>query len=182
MLNKGDGKLMKGTRYLFYLLMIIGLGLAGCQALPAANSIPQTGIDAAPAAAPAVEIRSVEVLHSADPQQTLLIVQAVLPDACSRLGEAVVERQGQVFTVSLPGERSAGQVGCPPASLSQDRVIRLSADLLAPGNYVALVNGVLSSFRIANNVQRPRPRHSQRPADGSISRGPTRIGGWINRG
>ncbi len=135
---------MKGSRAFFYLVIILLLGLAGCLPPPSAQPIPQTGLDA-PAAPP--EIRSVEVLQSDVPQQILLVVRAVLPNTCVRLGEAAIERQGRQFTVRLPAEKAPGE-NCMPASLSQDQVIRLPAEPLSPGSYIVLVNGVLSSFRV----------------------------------
>jgi len=127
-----------------YLLLVILLGLQGCLPQAAPLTVPQTGLEPS-AAVP--EIRSVEVLQSDQPQQALVFVQAVLSNTCARLGEASIERQGQIFTVSLPAEQATAE-NCQAVSLNQDRIIRLPVDSLSPGSYLVLVNGVLGCFSI----------------------------------
>jgi len=139
-----EGKGMVKARYVYYLLLVIILGLQGCLPPAAPQTVPQTGPDSS---AMMPEIRSVEVLQSDQPQQVLVFVQAVLPNTCARLGEASIERQGQIFTISLPGEQTTGQ-DCQAVPLNQDRVIRLPEDALSPGSYLVLVNGVLGSFSV----------------------------------
>ena len=137
-----------GVRRFFYLGVIFLLGLTGCLQQSTGEPVPNTGPDTADLTP---LIHSVEVLQSDRPQQVLVLVQAVLPNTCARLGEAVITREGQIFTVSLPGEPADGQ-NCQPATLNQDRAIRLSADPLAPGSYLVLVNGVLGSFTVASTA------------------------------
>jgi uncharacterized protein YkwD len=140
---------MVKARYVYYLLLVILLGLQGCLPQAAPQTVPQTGLEPS-AAVP--EIRSVEVLQSDQPQQALVFVQAVLPNTCARLGEASIDRQGQIFTVSLPAEQATGE-NCQAVSLNQDRIIRLPVDSLSPGSYLVLVNGVLGSFSIKAAAQ-----------------------------
>lgn len=134
---------MKVLRFLSFLVLSAVLGLQGC--LPGASSQPAA--DAGPVST-VVTIQSVEILQSESPAQILVVVEAVLPNTCARLGEPSVERDGRVFTINLPGEQ-AGDQGCQPAGVSQARVIPLPAAPLQPGNYLVLVNGRLSSFQVA---------------------------------
>jgi len=140
---------MVKARYIYYLLLVIILGMQGCLPPAAQQTVPQTGPDSS---ATMPEIRSVEVLQSDQPQQVLVFVQAVLPNTCASLGEASIDRQGQIFTVSLPAEQAIGE-NCQAVSLNQDRIIRLPADSLSPGSYLVLVNGVLGSFSIKAAAQ-----------------------------
>lgn len=121
---------------------------AGCgrRAAPSPTAAPTPDPSTA-----VVAVRSVDVVQSDNPRQVLLIVQAALPNTCLRVGEAAVERQGRVFTVNLAAEIAAGQP-CQNISISQDRIVRLPADELPPGSYLALVNGRLANFQILQNA------------------------------
>lgn len=138
---------MKGVRLVFVLVWVVILGLTGCLSRPAAQTSQPATLDPA-SLAPA--IRSVEVLQSDNPQQIVVLVQAELTNTCAQLGEAAVTREGQIFNVSLTAEQADLQ-GCQPASLRQERAIRLTVDPLAPGSYLVLVNGVLGSFTVNTN-------------------------------
>ena len=135
---------MKGVRILINLTVLILLGITSCAPQPATKPILQTGVE--PVLASPV-IRSVQVLQSDTPKQILLVVQAALSNSCLQLGEATVDRQGQVFHVTLPETQVGGQ-GCQAGSVNQAQVIPLTNDTLLPGNYIVLVNGMVNSFNV----------------------------------
>lgn len=110
------------------------------------------------------QVQSIEVLQSNEPPEILVLVRAALTNTCLRLGEPAIERQGVQFTVSLPAIL-AGEQSCQPAALSQERVIRLPADALPPGNYIVLVNGALGSFRVAAAAPSDIPAPSDATAE-----------------
>jgi uncharacterized protein YkwD len=146
---RGERNRMPKARFLFGFLMMMLLGLQGC--LPQAVVVPQTGLNSAPAEP---EVRSVEVLRSADPQDIRVIARVSLPNACYRLGDATVSQQGWEFSVTLPVQKVSDQ-GCASVPISQDQVVRLPADKLAPGNYIVLVNGYLGTFNVATAARQP---------------------------
>ena len=90
-------------------------------------------------------VESVEVdVRAGSPPVAIALVHGVLPDACTELEPAWVQRNGPVFEVSLATRRPFG-APCRPEPVPFTERVRLRLDA-GPGAYVVTVNGVSQGF------------------------------------
>lgn len=143
-------------------MILAGLVLTACA--PPAGPVPPNPTVATPAGgrgpvapAPASDemitdlaaVASVEAfILESFPVQVNAIARGALPDGCTTIDEAMQERDGNVFTVTLTTARPADAM-CTQAIVPFEEVIPLDVLGLPAGSYTVTVNGVSDTFELA---------------------------------
>ena len=93
-------------------------------------------------------IESVQVmLLESFPVQVRVVMQGNLPDACTKIGEISVERDGNTFKVKVPTVRPADEM-CAQVIMPFEETVALDAAGLKAGTYTVDVNGVTETFTL----------------------------------
>ncbi len=156
--KKNDSKSLLTT---LLVLAVLGalLALAGCatpgQTPTSSADLPADAVDKITEVASVEEVET--LLLESFPVQVQVLARGTLPDDCTTLGEADIERTDNVFTVSLSTVRPA-VAECKEGKLSFEQTINLDAEGLPAGKYVVDVNGVKSNFTLdVDNALLPEP-------------------------
>lgn len=91
------------------------------------------------------------------PVQIQVIAEGYLPDGCTEIDGTKVEREGNVFNISISTKRPKDAV-CTQAIENFTKIIPLEVQGLKAGNYTVNVNGVTGSFELAmDNILEETP-------------------------
>ena len=117
------------------------LGLTACNAKPSSptNSpvSQQTG---------SISVQSIEILKTvSQPVQINALVKGNLPDNCTTLDQAIAQREGSNFTITLSTSRQTGAT-CTNQPIAFERVIPLDTTGIHPGSYTVMAEGVSVNF------------------------------------
>jgi hypothetical protein len=158
------------TFLLSVVTLIALLTLAGC-ATPnetptaAANALGDTDNITGVATVEEVEVNLLESF----PVQVQVLVRGDLPDSCTTVGEANIERTDNTFHVTVTTVRPA-VAECEDVELSFEQTISLDAEGLPAGKYDIDVNGMESSFELSvDNAALPEPSTPVPAADQEAS-------------
>lgn len=128
---------------LFLVFSMLAAGCASRDASPAAISVAPGPVD--------ITISEVEVLRVVgETPDVRVVVSGTLPDDCSHLQPASIDRMGRLFNIDLPARRIAAP-GCAAEPISFQHIFTLSLDQASgpvDGQFGVLVNGVLKNFTI----------------------------------
>ena len=103
-------------------------------------------------------VESVIVLvRETDPVEVQVEVRGNLRDGCTRLRDARVRREGDVFRIALPTVRPADAM-CTMALVPFEVTIALDVEGLAAGTYTVDVNGVTARFELPQDAPSNQPR------------------------
>lgn len=122
------------------------------QAVRSVNPTPPVNNQPAPAAGAyaygeaAVESIEVRTLESF-PVQVQVVARGSLPDSCTEIDQALVERNGNTFQARLTTRVQTDQM-CAQAVVPFEEVIPLDVSGLPPGEYVVSLNGLVDSFTL----------------------------------
>jgi len=146
------------------LLLLVWFALVACtaptvtgaaQATPAQS--PLTTPTSGQAADDRTYIGGVAMVDSVDvrilesfPVQVQVVVQGNLPDGCTEIDEAIVEREGDRFDVTLTTRRPADAL-CTQAIIPYEQIIPLNVDELPAGEYTVNVNDVTETFTLESS-------------------------------
>ena len=148
---------------LFAVVLVALVAAFGCMATP-------TAVDAPTAYAPATEpsddgvVEGVAAVENIDililesfPVQINVVARGDLPDGCTMIDEAIQERDGNTFRVTITTVRPVGMV-CTEALVPFEKVISLDVYGLPAGVYTVDANGVSGTFELAvDNVPQEEP-------------------------
>jgi len=81
------------------------------------------------------------------PVQVNVAVWGNLPDGCTEIDEAQVQREGNLFRITLTTRRPADRL-CTEALMPYEHVIPLDVYGLPAGDYTVDVNGVMGTFTL----------------------------------
>lgn len=96
-----------------------------------------------------VVVDKVEILRLADdPTQVRAAIYGKLPDACSQLDTAKVEKTGDRFQVTLMAARAPG-ASCLPGAVAFERVVTLDTVGMPAGVVTVSANGISAGFAMA---------------------------------
>jgi uncharacterized protein YkwD len=149
-------------------LVWVGLLAACARQTPTPTSAPPTAVADIQAQRGLALVDSVEV-RPPEAGSVEVVARGPLADACTRLDEATVERQAQVFVVTLFTWREAGPA-CPPGSEGYEHTQALAMEGLPAGDYLVVVNGVSASLSLgpADAAASPTPAaEATQPAEAS---------------
>lgn len=90
------------------------------------------------------------------PVQVQVIARGTLPDGCTTIDQALSERDGNQFRVTITTVRPAEAV-CTEALVPFEEAVRLDVLNLPAGTYTVDVNGITSSFELAVDNIAPTP-------------------------
>ncbi len=146
----------------FFILSAILSGLL--MLLAACNPAPKGPMDDQGNIIGQAEIQSVAVRISGEspPYDILVEVKGTLPDACTSVGKATVSRQDDHFQVEVATLRPAKE-RCKKEPQSFTKTIPLNGLGLPAGDYAVLVNGIQSSFALAQDNAPPTPTPTATP-------------------
>lgn len=141
------------------LLLTIGLLL-----LAACSAAPRGPVDAQGNIIDQAQIDTVTVVISGEtpPYDIAVEISGTLPDACTQPGNAVVSRQDNHFQVALTTLRPAKE-RCKKEPRPFTKTVPLNSLGLVKGNYIVAVNGVESSFALAQDNVPPTPTPTPTP-------------------
>ncbi|GIK40970.1 MAG: hypothetical protein BroJett011_48030 [Chloroflexota bacterium] len=95
------------------------------------------------AAVESIEVRLVESF----PVQVQMVARGSLPDSCTEIDQALIERNGNTFQGRLTTRSRTDQM-CAQAVVPFEEVIPLDVSGLPPGQYTVNVNGLVDSFTL----------------------------------
>jgi len=81
------------------------------------------------------------------PVQINVIARGNLPDACTRIDDITVNREGNTFMVTITTLRPAGAV-CAQVVTPFEEVVALDVVGLEAGTYTVNVNGITGTFQL----------------------------------
>ena len=147
-------------RFSLQLLLIASLLII----LAACSAAPQGPVDAQGNIVEQAQVESVSVAVSGEtpPYEIVVEVRGTLPDACTQPGNEVISRQDDRFLVELTTLRPAKE-RCKKEPKPFVKNISLNGLGLVKGEYEALVNGVGSSFVLAQDNVPPTPTPTPTP-------------------
>jgi len=140
------------------LIITLLLMLAACSNSPQ-GPVDEQGNVIVPAT---VETVAVKISGDTPPYDINALVKGTLPDECSTLGKATIERQEDQFKVELKALRPADK-RCKKEPKPFSETIPLQGAGLPAGNYVVLVNGVKGDFALAIDNIPPTPTPTPTP-------------------
>lgn len=143
------------------MLVVLALLAAGCTLLPGNGATDDDPTPEPPTGGTIMGTANVESVEAqimeSFPVQVSIVVQGNLPDGCTELGEWTVNRDDDVFEVTLPTERPADAL-CTEALEPFEVTIPLDVAGLDAGTYTVDVNGVTTTFELAvDNVPQEEP-------------------------
>jgi hypothetical protein len=124
------------------LLTAVACGGGGGSSATPDGATPSTGGGSVMASP--LPIQTVDVLEATSyPPQFSVQIHGYIPDSCTKARQPQVTRDGTTITISIIGERPAGEI-CAQVATPYQRSIDLGP--LDPGSYTVTVNGVSKSF------------------------------------
>jgi hypothetical protein len=110
-----------------------------------------SGVTTGQAKVESIEIKVLETV----PVQIEVIARGTLPDSCTQIDMAGVQRAGNTYTATVTTKRDAS-VSCTSSSVPFDRTIPLDVLNLPAGLYTVNVNGVIGTFEFAMDNTAPQ--------------------------
>jgi inhibitor of cysteine peptidase len=133
------------------LVLLLGLSLAACGPTPEPTATPvQAPSDEQVIRGTAtVEGIDIQILESF-PVQVRVVVQGLLADGCTTIGEITQELVDNTFMVTIGTERPADKV-CTQALVPFEETIDLQVRGLPAGTYTVNVNGITGTFTLSTD-------------------------------
>jgi len=135
-------------------LVLVAVVASGCGSQPTPTPVnafaaddTSGGLATQQAKVEAIEINITESM----PVQVYVLTRGVLPDGCTQLGEVRQRREGQTILVQMDTLRPKMR-DCAQALVPFERTIRISDDLLSPGNLTIDVNGVRQLLTLSQSM------------------------------
>ena len=155
------------TRKVFKIVILsvaLLVGLAACNNAPEGPVDDQGNI----IGRAQIQAASVAVSGEAPPYDIEIKIKGVLPDACTKLGEASVAREDHRFLVELPTLRPSKE-RCTEEQQSFTKTIPLDGEGLKSGDHAVIVNGIQTDFSLDQDNMTsslpPTPSPEPSPSD-----------------
>ncbi len=135
---------MKNRLWLTWMLVGMLVLSACAPQTPAPPAAPPNGEMLAP-------VESIEVLLlESTPAQVNVIVEGMMPDACTKAGPITQRREGEVFFVEIAMTRSDDEV-CAQVLTPYEEAVSLDVEELPVGTYTVDVNGTREVFTLTTD-------------------------------
>jgi hypothetical protein len=124
---------------------------------------PETGATLTPGTPTGNTVSGLALVETIDvlimesfPVQVQVIARGALPDGCTTIDQAVSEREGNEFRVTITTVRPADAI-CTEALVPFEEAVRLDVLNLPSGTYTVDVNGITGSFELEIDNIAPTP-------------------------